>query len=178
MWPTTGSMAERRRSSRLMTPAQPAQTRAQDAQFSTMAGELFGVGVAPRHHRRAFGDAEVGLPQPHPVLVGQAIEAFDRRVQQLGVGREGDVLRLHRGVDRDPLKVLAPQRPTGMRHPQALGQQQLQPIAEPLSPMAQVRAFLRELMLEKLNSTPKMLSKGWIPVPLPPPGHFILLLSL
>jgi hypothetical protein len=96
---------------------QPAQTRAQDAQFSTVAVELFGVGVAPRHHRRAFGDAEVGLPQPHPVLVGQAVEAPDRGVQQLGVGREGDVLRLHRGVDRDPLKVLAPQRP--VLYPQA-----------------------------------------------------------
>ena len=29
------------------------------------------MGVAPRHHRRAFGDAEVGLPQRHPVLVGR-----------------------------------------------------------------------------------------------------------
>src|ERR1700675_4633364 len=73
-----------------------------------MAVELLGVGVAPRHHRRALGDPEVGLPQPYPMLVGQAVEAFDRRMQQLGVGWEGDVLRLHRGVDRDPLKVLAP----------------------------------------------------------------------
>jgi hypothetical protein len=87
---------------------QPAQTRAQNAQFSTVAVELLGVGVAPRHHRRAFGDAEVGLSQPHPVLVGEAVEALDCGVQQLGVGREGDVLGLHRGVDRDPLKVLAP----------------------------------------------------------------------
>jgi hypothetical protein len=97
-------------------PDQPAQTRAQDAQFSTVAVELFGVGVAPRHHRRAFGDAEVGLPQPHLVLVGQAVEAPDRRVQQLGVGREGDVLGLHGGVDRDPLKVTGPQRAARMRH--------------------------------------------------------------
>lgn len=44
---------------------QAAQTRAQDAQFSTVAVELLGVGVAPRHHRRAFGNAEVGLPQLH-----------------------------------------------------------------------------------------------------------------
>ena len=129
---------------------QPAQPRAQDAQFSTVAVELFGVGITPRHHRRVLGDTEVGLPQPHPVLVGQAVEAFDRRMQQLGVGWEGDVLRLHRGVDRDPLKVLAPQRPAGMRYPQTLGQQQLQFVAEPLSPMAQVGAFVRELVLEKL----------------------------
>jgi len=38
-----------------------------------------------------------------------------------------------------------------MRHPQTLGQQQLQFVAEPLSPMAQVGAFVRELVLEKLK---------------------------
>jgi hypothetical protein len=31
-----------------------------------------------------------------------------------------------------------------VRHPQALGQQQLQLVAEPLAPMAQVRALVRE----------------------------------
>ncbi len=87
---------------------------------TTVAVELLGVGIASRHHRRAFGDAEIGLPQPHPVLVGQAVEAFDRRMQQLGVGRKADVLGLHRGVDRDPLKVLAAQGSALMRYPQAL----------------------------------------------------------
>ena len=37
-----------------------------------------------------------------------------------------------------------------MRHPQALGQQQLQLVTEPLAPMAQVRALVREGVLEKL----------------------------
>src|SRR5215218_644330 len=37
-----------------------------------------------------------------------------------------------------------------MRHPQALSQQQLQSVAEPLAPMAQVRALVREGVLEKL----------------------------
>ena len=75
-----------------------------------MAVELLGVGVAPRHHRRPFGDAQIGLPQPHAMLHGQAVQALDRRVQQLGIGREGDGLGLHRGVDRDPRQVLGPQR--------------------------------------------------------------------
>lgn len=35
-----------------------------------------------------------------------------------------------------------------MRHPQALGQQQLQLVAKPLAPMAQVRALVREDVLE------------------------------
>ena len=65
---------------------------------------------------------DVGLPQPHSVIVGQAVKAFDRRVQQLGVGREGDVFGLHRRVDRDPLKVTGPQRAARMRHPPTLGQ--------------------------------------------------------
>ena len=127
-----------------------AEPRAQDAQLPTVAVELLGMGVAPRHHRRALGDAQIGLPQPHAVLAGQAVEPLDRRMQQLGVGRERDGLGLHRGVDRDPLEVPGPQRAALMRHPQALGQQQLQLVAEPLAPMAQVRALVRELVLEEL----------------------------
>ena len=85
-----------------------------------------------------------------PVLAGEAREPPDRRVQQPGVGREADRLRLHRGVDRDPLEVLRAQRPALMGDPQALGQEKLQFVAEPLAPMAQVRALVREGMLEEL----------------------------
>ena len=60
------------------------------------------------------------------MLVGRAVEAFE----QLGVGREADALGLHRGVDRDPLEVLAAQRAGLVRDPQTRGQQQLQPVAE------------------------------------------------
>jgi hypothetical protein len=35
-------------------------------------------------------------------------------------------------------------------HPQALGQQQIQLVAQPLPPMAEVRALVRELVLEEL----------------------------
>ena len=45
-----------------------------------------------------------------PVLPRQAVEPLDRRVQQLGIGREGDGLRLHGSIDRDSLEVLAAQR--------------------------------------------------------------------
>ena len=80
-------------------PDQPAEPGAQDTQLPTVAVELFGVGIAPRHHRRALGDTNIRLPQPHPVLLGDTVEPIDRRMQQLGVGREGDVLGLHGGVD-------------------------------------------------------------------------------
>ena len=35
------------------------------------------------------------------VFPGQLAQLPDRRIEKLGVGWEGDVLRLHRGVDGD-----------------------------------------------------------------------------
>src|SRR6516162_3744758 len=64
-------------------------------------------------------------------------------MQQLGIGRKGDGLRLNRGVDRDALEVLAAQRAGLVRHPQALGQQEFQLVAEPLAPMAQVSSLVK-----------------------------------
>jgi hypothetical protein len=128
----------------------PAQPAAQDAQLPLMPLELLGMGIAARHHRSSLGDPQVGLPQPHAVPARQAVQSSDRRMQQLGIGWEGDRLRLHCGVDRDPLEVVAAQGTGAVRYPQALGQQQLQLVAKPLAPMAQVRALVREDMLEKL----------------------------
>ena len=71
-------------------------------------------------------------------------------MQELGVGREGDGLGLHRCVDRDPFHILGPQRTALVRHAQALGQQNFKLVAEPLTPMAQVRALVRKDMLEEL----------------------------
>jgi hypothetical protein len=117
-----------------------------------MALELLGMGVTPRHHRRALGDAQIGLPQPHPASIGQTIEPPDRGVHELGVGREGNGLGLHGGINRDPLEVARAQRAGRVRHPQALGQQQLQLGAEPLALMAQVGALVRKLVLEELRA--------------------------
>ena len=89
----------------------PAQPAAQDTQLPLMSLELFGMGVAASHHRGGLGDPEIGLPQPDAVPGRQTVEPLDGRMQQLGIGRKGDVLRLHRGVDRDPLEVLAAQCP-------------------------------------------------------------------
>ena len=115
-----------------------------------MAVELFGVGIAPRHHRRVLGDAQVGLPQPHAMLPGQAVDALNRRMQQLGIGREGDVLGLHGSIDRDSRQVLRSQRAALVRHPLVLGQQRFQFVAEALPPMAQVGVLVWEAVLEEL----------------------------
>jgi hypothetical protein len=128
---------------------QPAQPGAQEAHLPMVAVELLGVGIASRHHRRLPGDADVGLPQLHAVAAGQAIEALDRRMQELGVGREGDVLGLYRGVDGDPRQVPGAQRAAVVCHPQALGQQQLELVAQARAPMAEVGTFVRERVLEE-----------------------------
>jgi hypothetical protein len=142
-------------------PDDAAEPAAQDAQLPLMPPELFGMGVAARHHRGGLGHARIGLPQPDAVPGRQAVEPLDGRMQQLGIGRKGDGLRLHRGVDRDPLEVLATQRAGPVRHPQALGQQQLQFVAEPLAPMAQVRALVREGVLEKLFTVKNWKYGSW-----------------
>ena len=70
-------------------------------------------------------------------------------MQQLGVSRERDRLGLDRGVHRDPFDVAGAQRAGRMRHAQALSQQELELGAEPLPPVAQIGALVRELVLEK-----------------------------
>jgi hypothetical protein len=122
--------------------------------------ELFGMGVASRHHGGALGDAQIGLPQPHAVLAGQPVQSLDRRVQQLGIGRERDGLGLHCGVDRDPLEITGPQCTAFVSNPQAFGQQQLQLVTQPLAPVAQIRALVRKLVLEEL--LPGEVLKIWI----------------
>src|SRR5205823_1372378 len=54
---------------------------------------------------------------------------------------------------RDPRQILRPQRPALVRHPQALGEEKFQLVAEALAPMAQVRALVRKLVLEELLSS-------------------------
>ena len=39
-----------------------------------------------------LGHALIGLPQPYRVLARQAVQSLERRVYELGVGREGDGL--------------------------------------------------------------------------------------
>ena len=78
---------------------------AQQPQLPPMALELLGVGIASRHHRSAFGDAQIRLPQLKAVRAGQPIEPLDRRMDQLGIGREGDCLGLDGAVHRHSLEI-------------------------------------------------------------------------
>src|SRR5215510_11398837 len=44
---------------------EPAEAGALNAQLSTVAVELFGMGITPCHHGGALGDAHIRLSQPH-----------------------------------------------------------------------------------------------------------------
>lgn len=70
-------------------------------------------------------------------------------MQQLAVRREGDGFGLHRGIHRDPLGIAPAQCPGVVRHPQALGQQKVELVTKARAPMAEIRALVRKLMLEK-----------------------------
>ena len=39
-----------------------------------MTLELLAVGIAPRHHRGALGDAQIRLARLHPALADQPVE--------------------------------------------------------------------------------------------------------
>ena len=80
----------------------------------------------------------------------QLAQLADRRFQELGVGRKGDVLRLHRGIDSDPGQIALLQSAGVMGQTQALGQKNVQVIADALPPMAHAGALVRQLVLEEL----------------------------
>jgi hypothetical protein len=48
----------------------PAEPAAQQAQLAMVALELLGMGIAGSHHGRAFGDTQIGLPQPQLAFSG------------------------------------------------------------------------------------------------------------
>lgn len=86
----------------------------------------------------------------HTARPGQLAQLADRRLQQLGVGREGDVLRLHRGVHRDPAQIAFLQGAGVKGQAQGLLQQNVQLAADALAPMAHAGALVRQFVPEEL----------------------------
>src|SRR3974390_2055242 len=60
----------------------PAKSGAQHAQLPAMAVELLCVGVASRHHRGLFGNAQIGLSQRQAMRPGQPVETLNRGGQK------------------------------------------------------------------------------------------------
>src|SRR4051812_50117951 len=67
----------------------PAQPAAQDTQLPLMPPELFGMGVAARHHRSGLGHARIGLPGLAAGPFPQEFGALVGPLSQLGSGGEG-----------------------------------------------------------------------------------------
>jgi hypothetical protein len=108
------------------------------------------MGVALMADQRRLADARIGLAQPHAVLPCQAHQPFPRAVHQPGVGREGDRLRLHGGVNDDAGEVRRLGRPGAGRQVQALLQQRDQlGLAHALAPARHRGAVERQCVAKE-----------------------------
>jgi hypothetical protein len=73
--------------------------RSSFCELRMIALELLALGIASGHHRRPLGDAQKGLPQPHAVRAGKAVEPLIGACTSLAsVGK----------VMRHPLKIARP----------------------------------------------------------------------
>ena len=57
------------------------------------------------------------------------VEPFNGRMQQLGIGRKGDGLGLHRGVHRDALEIARADRPGIVTDPPSSSQRAEAPVS-------------------------------------------------
>ena len=80
---------------------------------------------------------------------GQFAKLAARPLEELGIGREGDVLRLYRGIDGDAGQVALLQGAGVVGNPQAFLQKNVQAVADALAPMAHAGALVRQFVLEK-----------------------------
>ena len=109
------------------------------------------MGVALVLDEGELADPRIGLAQLDAELFGQRHQLLARPVDELGVGREGDVLRLHSGVDDGAGEVGRLDRSAPGRRRQAFLQQRLQPFgAHAIAPMGHRGAVERQPVLEEL----------------------------
>jgi hypothetical protein len=88
--------------------------------------------------------------------IGEVDELLARPVHQLGIGREGDVFRLHRGVDDDAVEIGWFDGAGAGRDRQALLQQGLEALlAHAVAPAGDRGAIQRQGVPEELLAAPK-----------------------
>ena len=80
---------------------------------------------------------------------GRFAKLADRPLKELGIGREGDVLRLYRGIDGDAGQVALLQGAGIVGNLQAFLQKNVQAVADALAPIAHARALVRQFVLEE-----------------------------
>ena len=129
----------------------PAEIGSDRLQRPVGALELFGVGIALMGDQRVFADPLVGLAQLNAGFLGQPHQPLARPMHELRVGRKGDRLGLHRGVDNDLGEVGGLDRAGARGHRMALLDQRHELLlAHPLAPARQRRAVEGQRVLEEL----------------------------
>lgn len=128
-----------------------AEPGAQELQFPPHPLELMRVGITPDHDGGALGDAAIALAQRDPFTLGQRHQPLQCPMHQSRVGRMGDRLWLHRGIDRHPLQVPGRDRAGLARYGETLLHDRHELLfAQPLPPSRQRRAIERQLVTEAL----------------------------
>ena len=108
------------------------------------------MGVASDLTGQPGCEAVVVLAQTNPGLTGQPDQFAPCRFIQPGIGRVRDVLFHHRGVDRDPLEIVALHRPGALPGLDRLGQHPFDAfLANPLAPTGQGRRINRQTVLKE-----------------------------
>jgi hypothetical protein len=93
--------------------------------------------------------ARRNLAQRHAVALGEPDELDDCPMHQPRVGQMRNGLRLHRGIDHHPLKVLGTDGANLVRHRQTfLDQRDELFLAEPLAPACHRRSIERQPVAE------------------------------
>ena len=115
--------------------------------------ELLGVSIALVLDQGALAEAHITLTEIDPGPLRLFDQTLARLVDQLGVGREGDVLLRHRGVDHGAGEVGGLRGPGLHRHRQALLQQRGQALlAHPLTPAGHRRTVQRQLVTKEFGA--------------------------
>jgi hypothetical protein len=116
-----------------------------------------GMGVALVLDQRDLADARIALAKHDAVALGQPHHDLARPVDELGVGREHDRLRLNCGVDDHPGEVVRPHRlGTGGDRQALLQQRKKLLLTHALAPARQRGTIEHKPVLEELLAAEKL----------------------
>lgn len=117
------------------------------------APELAGMGIPRGHQGGALGHSSVAAAQDNPEALGLAHQNLQRLQIQTAVGRMSDILRLHRGIDGDPLETAFFHRPGFHRRLDTRRQHLFHTLrSDALAPAGHRRGIDRQPVLEKLKA--------------------------
>jgi len=136
----------------------PAEIGLECSQGLARPFELLGVGIALMLDQRDLAKPGIGLAQFDAELACQTNQPLERAMHQAGVGRMGDRLRLHGGVDNRLGEIGGLGRIRADRRCQAFLQQRIELLlAHPLPPAGHRRAIEGQFMAEELLAAEQLI---------------------